>query len=189
MAGSTRSIARHPLQQWHSFAVVPTPGAPGFRMAVSRAGDWTGALGYKDYQSGELFELGVKTSIRNVPDGVTQVRQSEFDEGPKKAPVWITTVSILDKDGAELSYAGFRKGRPVELRQQQISVQHYDGPTKWTLIYNEQGEDGDTKSDIRITETREGDSLKEVKEVRPLGEAKAEWKFRNQTVLKRVATK
>jgi hypothetical protein len=41
MAGSTRSIARHPFQQWHSFAVVPTPGAPGFRMAVSRAGDWT----------------------------------------------------------------------------------------------------------------------------------------------------
>ena len=160
---------------------------PASQLIQGLAGDWTGALGYKDYQSGELFELGVKTSIRNVPDGVTQVRQSEFDEGPKKAPVWITTVSILDKDGAELSYAGFRKGRPVELRQQQISVQHYDGPTKWTLIYNEQGEDGDTKSDIRITETREGDSLKEVKEVRPLGEAKAEWKFRNQTVLKRTA--
>ncbi|WP_410791731.1 hypothetical protein [Kribbella sp. C-35] len=42
MAGSARAIARHPLQQWHSFAVIPTPGAPGFRMAVSRAGDWTG---------------------------------------------------------------------------------------------------------------------------------------------------
>jgi hypothetical protein len=41
MAGSTRSIARHPLRQWHSFAVIPTPGVPGFRMAVSRAGDWT----------------------------------------------------------------------------------------------------------------------------------------------------
>lgn len=42
MAGSTRSIARHPLRQWHSFAVIPTPGLPGFRMTVSRAGDWTG---------------------------------------------------------------------------------------------------------------------------------------------------
>ncbi|MFK4084701.1 hypothetical protein ACI2LF_11365 [Kribbella sp. NPDC020789] len=42
MAGSARAIARHPLRQWHSFAVIPTPGAPGFRMAVSRAGDWTG---------------------------------------------------------------------------------------------------------------------------------------------------
>ncbi|NEA30631.1 hypothetical protein [Streptomyces sp. SID13031] len=41
MAGSTRSISRHPLKQWHSFAVIPTPGAPGFRMAISRAGDWT----------------------------------------------------------------------------------------------------------------------------------------------------
>jgi len=55
------------------------------------------------------------------------------------------------------------------------------------LIYSEQGEDGDTRSDIRITETRDGDSLKEVKEVRPLGDPKADWKFRNQTVLKRTA--
>ncbi|MET9271924.1 hypothetical protein [Kribbella sp. NPDC003557] len=40
-AGSARAIARHPLRQWHSFAVIPTPGGPGFRMTVSRAGDWT----------------------------------------------------------------------------------------------------------------------------------------------------
>ena len=165
-------------------AAEPAPKATELIMGL--AGEWTGALDYKDYQSGELLELPVKTSIRNVPDGVTQLRQSEFDEGAKKAPVWITTASIIEKDGAQLTYAGFRNGRETELRQQQLSVQHYENPTKWTLVYSEQGLDGDSKSDIRITETRDGDSLKEVKEVRPLNDAKAAWTFRNQTVLKRV---
>ena len=163
----------------------PSPPAPT-QLIQGLAGDWAGTLGYKDYQSGELFELPVKTSIRNVPDGVTQVRQSEFDEGAKQPAVWITTISILEKDGAQQTYAGFRKGRAVELRRQQISVGRYESPMKWTLIYSEQGEDGETKSDIRITETRDGDSLKEVKEVRPLNDAKTRWTFRNQTVLKRV---
>jgi hypothetical protein len=170
-------------------AAAPAQPAPPpiAKLMQDLAGDWTGALGYRDYQSGELFELPVKTSIRNVPDGVTQIRQSIFDEGAKKDPVWITTATIFDQDGAKLTYAGFRKGRPVELREQQLRLDRYESPTKWTVIYSEQGEDGDTKSDIRVTETLDGDTLKEVKEVRPLGDAKAEWKFRNQTVLKRVA--
>ena len=45
MAGTTRAISRHPLRQWHSFAVIPTPGTKGFRMTVSRAGDWTSDCG------------------------------------------------------------------------------------------------------------------------------------------------
>ncbi|WP_238335114.1 hypothetical protein [Kribbella amoyensis] len=60
MAGSTRSVARHPLKQWHSFAVIPTPGAPGFRMAVSRAGDWTGD--FVDNPPTHLWVRGVATA-------------------------------------------------------------------------------------------------------------------------------
>ena len=165
----------------------PAPSAVA--LIKNLAGEWTGALGYKDYQSGELFELPVKTSIRNVPDGATQLRQSEFDEGAKQAPVWITTATIFEKDGAQLTYAGFRKDREVELRKQQIRLERYAGPTNWTIVYSEQGLDGDSQADIRITETLDGVSLKEVKEVRPLNDAKAAWTFRNQTVLKRVATK
>ncbi|MEU0090523.1 hypothetical protein [Kribbella sp. NPDC006257] len=60
MAGSTRSIARHPLQQWHSFAVVPTPGAPGFRMAVSRAGDWT--ADFIDNPPSHIWVRGIATA-------------------------------------------------------------------------------------------------------------------------------
>jgi hypothetical protein len=40
--GSTRPISRHPLVGWHHFANVPVgPGARGYRMVISRAGDWT----------------------------------------------------------------------------------------------------------------------------------------------------
>ena len=35
-------ISRSPLREWHAFATVATPGRPGFRLLVSRAGDWTG---------------------------------------------------------------------------------------------------------------------------------------------------
>jgi hypothetical protein len=43
-AGSSTAISRSPLKEWHSFANVPSPGQPGFRLTISRAGDWTGSL-------------------------------------------------------------------------------------------------------------------------------------------------
>jgi predicted ferric reductase len=41
-AGSSTTISRNPLLEWHAFANVPAPGEEGFRLAISRAGDWTG---------------------------------------------------------------------------------------------------------------------------------------------------
>ena len=43
-AGSSTAISRDPLREWHSFANVPSPGKEGFRLTISRAGDWTGSL-------------------------------------------------------------------------------------------------------------------------------------------------
>lgn len=43
-AGSSTAVSRNPWLEWHSFANVPTPGQAGFRLTISRAGDWTGAL-------------------------------------------------------------------------------------------------------------------------------------------------
>jgi hypothetical protein len=60
MAGTTRAISRHPLRQWHSFAVIPTPGQAGFRMAVSRAGDWTGE--FIDEPPSHVWVRGVATA-------------------------------------------------------------------------------------------------------------------------------
>jgi hypothetical protein len=41
-AGSSTSLSRNPLLEWHAFANVPTPDKDGFRLTISRAGDWTG---------------------------------------------------------------------------------------------------------------------------------------------------
>lgn len=41
-AGSSTAISLRPLLEWHSFANIPAPGQPGFRLIISRAGDWTG---------------------------------------------------------------------------------------------------------------------------------------------------
>ena len=41
-AGSATAISRNPLWEWHSFANIPAPGEDGFRLIISRAGDWTG---------------------------------------------------------------------------------------------------------------------------------------------------
>ncbi|UZO80898.1 AMP-binding protein [Aquimarina sp. ERC-38] len=43
-AGSSTAISRNPLMEWHSFANVPEPQKDGFKLTISRAGDWTGAL-------------------------------------------------------------------------------------------------------------------------------------------------
>ncbi|MDG9711773.1 hypothetical protein [Streptomyces sp. DH10] len=43
-AGSSTAISRSPLKEWHSFANVPAPGRSGFRLTISRAGDWTGSF-------------------------------------------------------------------------------------------------------------------------------------------------
>jgi hypothetical protein len=45
--GTTRAISRRPLYGWHHFANVPVAagsGDRGYRMTVSRAGDWTAEL-------------------------------------------------------------------------------------------------------------------------------------------------
>jgi hypothetical protein len=39
---SAVGISRSPLREWHAFATVTTPGRSGYRLLVSRAGDWTG---------------------------------------------------------------------------------------------------------------------------------------------------
>lgn len=39
--GSSSTISVSPLFEWHSFANIPKPGEDGFRLVISRAGDWT----------------------------------------------------------------------------------------------------------------------------------------------------
>lgn len=161
----------------------PAPTAAELRLGL--IGRWSGALGYRDYQSDELFEIPVLTTIETPGDGATLIRRSLFDDGPNN-PVWITTISLDDVEGATSTSASFRAGRTPELSTEAVEVSTFTDPTHWTLIYRRVGEDDDAPADIRITGTRDGDALVEIKEVRPVGGADDAWRFRNQTRLTRV---
>jgi hypothetical protein len=52
-------ISRSPLREWHAFATVTTPGRPGYRLLVSRAGDWTAR--FIDDPPSHLWVRGVPT--------------------------------------------------------------------------------------------------------------------------------
>lgn len=65
MAGSSTAVSRSPLLEWHSFANVPAPGEDGFRLTISRAGDWTGAL--IDDKPSHLWVKGIPTAgVANI---------------------------------------------------------------------------------------------------------------------------
>ena len=66
--GTTRPISRRPFAGWHHFANVPAaPGTAGYRMLVSRAGDWTSAL---------VDEPPTHVWVRGIPTvGVANVRK------------------------------------------------------------------------------------------------------------------
>ncbi|MDN5202580.1 amino acid adenylation domain-containing protein [Fulvivirgaceae bacterium BMA10] len=64
-AGSSTAISRNPLMEWHSFANVPEPGRDGFRLTISRAGDWTGA--FIDDKPSHVWIKGITTAgVGNV---------------------------------------------------------------------------------------------------------------------------
>lgn len=64
-AGSSTTVSRNPLVEWHSFANVPAPGKSGYRLTISRAGDWTGSL--IDDKPSHVWVKGIPTAgVGNV---------------------------------------------------------------------------------------------------------------------------
>lgn len=181
LAGCTQSVIA---------AEAPTTTATSRLAAASlraaMAGAWTGALGYRDYQTNRLFELPVESTISLEADGVTQVRRTRFDEGPGQAPVWITTTSIDDAKAGTLVSASFRAGRQVELITEKVSLVRQASPRDWQIVYTRSGADADTPADIRVTETRSGNTVLAVKEVKPIGAPDTAYVFRNQLKLVEV---
>lgn len=71
-AGSSTAISRSPLAEWHSFANVPAPGQSGFRLTISRAGDWTGA--FIDDRPSRVWVKGITTAgVANIETLFTKV--------------------------------------------------------------------------------------------------------------------
>jgi hypothetical protein len=71
--GTTRPISRKPFVGWHQFAnVPPRAGSSGYRMVISRAGDWTGA--FIDDPPDSVWVRGIPThSVANVGDLFTKM--------------------------------------------------------------------------------------------------------------------
>ncbi|MEM7333237.1 MAG: hypothetical protein AAF490_14200 [Chloroflexota bacterium] len=64
-AGSSTAVSRNPLIEWHSFANVPSPNEDGFRLTISRAGDWTGK--FIDDKPKKVWVKGIPTAgVGNV---------------------------------------------------------------------------------------------------------------------------
>ncbi|MFG3343108.1 hypothetical protein [Glycomyces sp. NPDC048151] len=64
-AGSSTAISRSPLREWHSFANIPSPTEHGFRLTISRAGDWTGR--FIDDEPGHVWVKGITTAgVANI---------------------------------------------------------------------------------------------------------------------------
>lgn len=63
--GSSMAISHNPLLEWHSFATIPSPNKPGFRLAISRAGDWTGD--FVDNPPKHVWVKGIATAgVANI---------------------------------------------------------------------------------------------------------------------------
>ena len=160
-------------------ATAPTPAD----LHAGLAGRWTGALGYRDYQSDRLFELPVSTEFRALPDGVTELQMAVFDDGPKAGPVYITSLTLFDVKAGTAASTSFRRGMTPEIETEQVAVTAFSDLTHWTLTYQGAGADNGRPARLRVVETRDGDTLISVKEVAPLAPADAPFRFRNQTRL------
>jgi NAD(P)H-flavin reductase len=78
-AGSSTAVSRSPLIEWHSFANVPSPHEEGFRLTISRAGDWTGQF---------IDDLPQKVWVKGIPTAGVGNIDKLF-----KRVVWIATGS------------------------------------------------------------------------------------------------
>lgn len=58
--GSSNAISHTPFGEYHSFANIPSPDEPGYRLAISRAGDWTGR--FIDTPPDKVWVKGITTS-------------------------------------------------------------------------------------------------------------------------------
>ncbi len=58
--GSSNAISHTPFGEYHAFANAPKPGESGYRLVISRAGDWTGR--FIDNPPSHVWVKGITTS-------------------------------------------------------------------------------------------------------------------------------
>jgi hypothetical protein len=179
---------------YHLLLIAGLVPAPVFAAPVdvaaarqSLVGKWEGSLEYRDYSADKWFGIPVKTAIEDQGDGVTIIRKSDFDDGPKVGNVRITTVELYDPAKGVVTAGTFRKGRTAELTSYTVRVSGVPSDaTHWTMIEETDAKDDNRPARLRLTTVRNGDSIETIKEVDFLDDKKDEWLVRNRTKLKRA---
>lgn len=169
-------------------ALTAAPAAP-VTLATARAsmlGRWQGKLEYRDYRENKWFGIPVAVTLRDMGDGATTLRTSEYDDGPKTGIVRITSLSLLAADGTEYD-TSFRKGRVPDLTTASLALTAATDPTHWTIVATTKGQDDNRPATLRETSVRNGASLITLKEVDFQDDQGEAWLARNRTTLMRVA--
>jgi len=187
----------HIMRVIASLLILAAAAAPAFAqpasvdIAAARAamtGTWSGKLEYLDYGANKWFGISVKTQIEDQGDGVTMIRKSDFDDGPKVGNVRITSIELLDPAAGTVTTGTFRKGRSVETFTYAVRLDGTPADTShWTTVEEALGKDDDRPAMLRLTTTRDGDSIETVKQIDFQDDDKAEWITRNRTRLSRIA--
>ncbi len=153
----------------------------------SMVGQWQGRLEYLDYSANKWFGIPVSTHISLMADGVTMLRKSAFDDGPKVGLVYITGVELFDVNELTVSAASFRQGRKPEIMTYQVRLAPPSSDTThWTMIEETDATDDDRPARLRLTTTRNGDAMETLKEVDFLDDEGEAWLQRNRTRLTRI---
>jgi hypothetical protein len=169
-------------------AATPEDATQAAAMLAGTAGQWSGELQYRDYQSDSWQGIPMTVAVVAQPDGVTTVRTAQFDDGPPTGIVTITTMGMVDVAATGFNYVGYRRLRAPDSGSAQISdVRAGSDATHWTIVTIENRLDGNSMAQVRETTTRDGDRLTTLKEVNPTDDNADTWLPRNRTILQRVA--
>jgi hypothetical protein len=166
---------------------APLAASPAIDVAAARAslvGKWHGSLEYLDYTANQWFGIPLKTVIEDQGDGATIIRKSDFDDGPRVGNVRITSIELFDSTQGTVSIGTFRKGKTPNIETYTIRMGGAaKDATHWTMIEEVLAQDDNRPAIVRITTTRDGNSLQALKEVDFQDDDKAEWLSRNRTKL------
>ena len=151
------------------------------RPNMNFAGDWTGQLEYRDYQSDERVFLPTWLAVDTLSDGHALNLAYTYDDGPTKVVREKLTLSlspqtnsatVTDSDHASASYtvAGFEE---------------FSKHNRGKLILMGRGKENDKPVDVRITLALGRNLLTWRKDTRPAGSTD-EFKFRDGYTMTRA---
>ena len=145
--------------------------------SIELAGNWSGMLEYRDYQSGEIAQIPHERTISVPPDGSYMSTQLSFSDPGQR--VYAAEIATVTGDTVSMIYV-----RDRQMENQTYTVTDFTNTDDgWTAVLEADGYDAGSPADIRIIIAEAGDRLTMEKQVRPNDVTSFE--FRNRVVLRR----